>query len=74
MILENLKQAYLFKANYYLERNTNICLYQLTMEFSEMINSTEFSKFSVIERQLSIDEFKAQLDTKNKTLEYKKVS
>ena len=74
MTLENLKQAYLYKANYCLVKNTPVCLYELTVEFSETINSKEFSSFPTRDRQRTINEFKTQLTNINETLGYKKAS
>ena len=73
-ILENLKQAYLFKANYCLNQNISFCFDRLTEEFIETINSKEFSSFSHKEIQMVINNFKIDLYQPNELLEYKKAS
>ena len=74
MILENLKQAYLYKANYCSDNNKAYCIYKLTEEFKETVYSNEFSSFSKFEKEDIINDFKNQISTENVVLEYKKAS
>ena len=74
MILENLKQAYLYKANYCSDNTKAYCLYKLTEEFKDTVYSNEFSSFSKYEKDDIINDFKNEISIENIVLAYKKAS